>query len=162
MTTVTTLAEVEKRNANDAALTSLIAKIKTDWANLQAVEKSTKEARLAFGRLLLDAKDKVGKGKFGEWIEKNCSITWRTANRYMAVVRLDKLSNSTGSGSAKGSAPKQSQPPSASDVYDKAEDRLVEKLQALSLAEAEAAAEQTVKKLRATINTMKQVLKNAA
>jgi hypothetical protein len=61
----------------------------------------------------------------------------------------------------KGSAPQQSQQPSASDLYDKVEDRLVEKLQALSLTEAEAAAEQTVKKLRATINTMKQVLKLA-
>ena len=127
------------------------------------MEKATDDARKAFGKLLLEAKDKVGHGNFGKWIEDNCSIDWRTANRYMAQARepkLDTVSNlPTGEKSNADAVPPTVK---ASTLYDKAEDRLVEKLQALALPEAEAAVEQTVKKLRNTISTMKQVLKNAA
>jgi hypothetical protein len=127
------------------------------------MEKATDDARKAFGKLLLEAKDKVGHGNFGKWIEDNCSIDWRTANRYMRQARepkLDTVSNlPAGEKSDTAAVPP---PVKASTLYDKAEDRLVEKLQALALPEAEAAVEQTVKKLRNTISTMKQVLKNAA
>jgi len=146
----------------------LLAKqIKEEWAKLQALEKSTEDARKAFGKMLLDAKDKVGHGQFGKWILENCDITWRTANRYMLLAsepKLDSVSNlpateKSNSGDNNKSA---AAAVTASDAYDKAEDRLVECLQRLSVMEAEAAVEETVKKLRNTIHMMKQVLKNAA
>jgi Protein of unknown function (DUF3102) len=76
---------------------SLATLIKAAWAKLQETEKATEEARKAFGKQLLDAKAKVGHGKFGKWVEDHCSITHRTANRYMALVeaegKLDSVSN---------------------------------------------------------------------
>ena len=80
----------------DPRLTMLAKQIKDQWAKLQdqeqsleAMEKSIKEARLAFGKLLLDAKQKVGHGNFGKWIEDNCQITPRQCQRYMAFVKSD-------------------------------------------------------------------------
>jgi hypothetical protein len=147
----------------DPKLRLLATQIKDEYAKLQTLEKSTDEARKAFGKLLLDAKEKVGHSNFGKWIEENCSITHRTANRYMLLAREPKLDSVSNLPTADNKANKSADPAAnASDLYDKAEDRLVEKLQRLSLAQAEAAVEQTMKKLRTTISTMKQVLKNAA
>jgi hypothetical protein len=149
-------------------LVLLAKQIKDEYAKLQTLQKSTEEARKAFGKMLVDAKDKVGHGKFGKWIEENCSITHRTANRYMLLAeepKLDSVSNLPTAQSSNTTDKAQSAAPAAanaSDLYDKAENRLVEKLQRLQIDEAEAAVEQTVKKLRNTISTMKQVLKNAA
>jgi hypothetical protein len=145
-------------------LVLLAKQIKDEWTKLQTLEKSTEEARKAFGKMLVDAKEKVGHVKFGKWIEENCDITWRTANRYMLLAqpKLDTVSNLS-TAQSNTTTPSAAPPAAkASDLYDKAEERLVEKLQRLQIEEAEAAVEQTVKKLRNTINTMKQVLKNAA
>src|SRR5262249_54329139 len=48
-----------------------------------------------------------------------------------------------------------------SDLYDKAEESLIKKLQALSVAEAEAAAKETIKLLNSTVTTMKAGAKSA-
>jgi hypothetical protein len=166
MSTVTDKPTVTEKPALHPNLILIAKQIKDEWSKLQALEKSTEEARKAFGKLLLDAKDKVGHGQFGKWIVENCDITWRTANRYMLLAqqpKLDSVSNLPAAEKGDDETDKvQSPAVNASDAYDKAEDRLVERLQRLSLTEAEAAVEQTVKKLRNTVSTMKQVLKNAA
>jgi hypothetical protein len=49
----------------------------------------------------------------------------------------------------------------ASDLYDRAQEKLIKKLQALSVAQAEAAADATIKQLRNTVATMKAGAKSA-
>jgi len=52
--------------------------------------------------------------------------------------------------------------PTASDKYDKAEKKLIEKLQDLKPNEAEASASETIKKLKATVATMLKAVAQAA
>jgi hypothetical protein len=51
--------------------------------------------------------------------------------------------------------------PTASDKYDKAEKKLIEKLQDLKPTEADAAATETIKKLKATVATMLKAMASA-
>jgi ParB-like chromosome segregation protein Spo0J len=52
--------------------------------------------------------------------------------------------------------------PTASDIYDKVEKKLIEKLQDLKPTEAEAAAMETIKRLKATVATMLKAVAQAA
>jgi Protein of unknown function (DUF3102) len=132
----------------------LASQINTDWAKLQQTEKATEEARKAFGKLLLDAKAKVGHGKFSEWIEKNCSITHRTANRYMALVepeakgKLDSVSNLTATSTANA-------PPATTtiiDLLDSRMDRVIKALDKLKKEEGVEAAIEEIEKLKETLD----------
>jgi hypothetical protein len=129
---------------------------------------------LDLGALLLQAKAKVGHGRFGTWLEKNCELSERSAQRYMALkeqwpkietwlkdnsatvadLSLNKAQRIiTAQGDGDETAP--------SDKYDKAEDRLIARLQALDVDAADTAAEQTIKALRKTVGTMKAGAKAA-
>lgn len=50
------------------------------------------EARRA-GEHLLKAKEKVQHGEFKAWIEANCECSYRTARKYMQVVKLTKVAD---------------------------------------------------------------------
>jgi hypothetical protein len=45
---------------------------------------------LEVGLLLIEAKKLVGHGKFGLWVEENCHLSRRTAQRYMQMARGPK------------------------------------------------------------------------
>jgi hypothetical protein len=54
-----------------------------DTAN--RVKQTVLQQALYLGDLLLQAKAKVGHGKFKRWLEKNCELSERSAQRYMAL-----------------------------------------------------------------------------
>jgi hypothetical protein len=62
----------------------------------------------------------------------------------------------SGSGSRSGGGDR-----NPSDFYDEAQQKLIKKLQALSVEEAEAAAKETIKHLKETVAAMKAVAENA-
>lgn len=59
----------------------------------QELEKGKEHARLLvehmlrLGDLLLQAKESVGHGKFYKWLEENCQLKMRQAQRYMKVAQ---------------------------------------------------------------------------
>jgi hypothetical protein len=58
-------------------------KMMEDTAN--RVKQTVLQQALHLGDLLLQAKAKVGHGRFAKWIEKNCELSERSAQRYMAL-----------------------------------------------------------------------------
>ncbi len=66
-----------------------------------------------------------------------------------------KDAGKTGKGNARGSGK------NASDAYDSAQKKLIEKLEALPLDDPDAAANETIKLLRSTVATMKKAVENA-
>ena len=98
---------------------------------------------ITFGRTLSQAKEKVGHGKWEKWLNDNCrAISARTAQRYMKLeasseVRAALGKNDTVSVLSLRAAlalanPKTKPNPQPSEEYDRAESKLVEKLEALS------------------------------
>ena len=49
------------------------------------IKQTVLQQALRLGELLLQAKAKVGHGRFGKWLEKNCELSERSAQRYMAL-----------------------------------------------------------------------------
>src|SRR6516164_1928845 len=49
------------------------------------VNQTILKQALDLGGLLLQAKAKVGHGRFAKWIEKNCELSERSAQRYMQL-----------------------------------------------------------------------------
>jgi hypothetical protein len=58
-------------------------KVMEDTAN--RVKQTVLQQALHLGDLLLQAKAKVGHGRFAKWIEKNCELSERSAQRYMQL-----------------------------------------------------------------------------
>jgi hypothetical protein len=49
------------------------------------IKQTVLKQAIDLGALLLQAKTKVGHGRFGKWLEKNCDLSERSAQRYMAL-----------------------------------------------------------------------------
>jgi ParB-like chromosome segregation protein Spo0J len=79
-------------------------------------------------------------------------------------VEQGQISVTAGAGKGKGNKnpDKGKDEPTASDKYDNAEKKLIEKLQDLRSTEAEAAAAETIKKLKAVVATMLKAVSQAA
>lgn len=152
------------------SLSDFAARINTEFAAIQKadhdVNKGVVQRACAFGRTLSQAPEKVGHGKWVKWLNDNCrDISVRTAQRYMKLadseaVRAELGKNDTVSllSLRKALALANRKPPNpkpASDEYDRAENKLVEKLEALSPDIAEAAATETVERLREAISRIK-------
>jgi Protein of unknown function (DUF3102) len=80
------------RRATEAVdLQAIADKIKAEWTKLQEAEKGLAERALTFGKLLIEAKEKVGHNNWLKWLETNCKqISDRTANRYMELAAGEK------------------------------------------------------------------------
>lgn len=130
------------------------------------------------GDLLNEAKSRVGHGNFEAWLKDHCQLTFRTARRYMKMAKNRPLIEKQLAGksakvadlNAQGLLTDQSNPSSsnsgnqknASDKYDAAQAKLIEKLQDLDVDAADAAAEATTRELKKTVATMKAGAKNKA
>jgi len=128
---------------------------------------------IELGGLLKEAKEKAGHGKWEAWLTEKCKgMSPSTARRYMKYYdrRTDieqrmKSVNLTDLGLSEAQEllkePRRKAEQSKSDAYDHAETNLIKRLQALSPESAEAAIAETVNKLRAALDMMKKIAKNA-
>jgi hypothetical protein len=153
-----------------SSLTDLAARINTEFVAIQKADqdanKTVVQRAISFGKTLCQAKEKVGHGKWEKWLKDNCrKISVRTAQRYMKLadsseVRAELGKNDTVSVLSLRAAlalanRKTNSEPKPSEEYDRAESKLVEKLEALSPDTAEAAATETVERLREAITRIK-------
>ncbi len=151
-------------------LTDFAIRINTEFAAIQNADrdanKTVVQRAISFGRTLHQAKEKVGHGKWEKWLKDNCrEISIRTAQRYMVLadspeVRTEMGKNDTVSFLTLRKAlalanQRQKDPTPPSDEYDRAENKLVEKLEALSPDTAEAAAHVTMERLNAAVTRIK-------
>jgi hypothetical protein len=144
------------------------------FSMLNNYSRSIKDA-IEIGVMLIAAKERVGHGNFEAWVVEHCQTSYRSARRYMKMARereeieeqmkvkmanLAKLNppalltdqrNGNGGGSEKN----------ASDKYDAAEKKLVERLQDLKLDQVDAAIKATTDELKKTAATMKAGAKTA-
>jgi hypothetical protein len=140
------------------------------------------ERAIRVGEKLIYCKSEVAHGNWVSWVKAFCpSISKSTVERWMklaankskieAEIKDRSSKNSTvtfltlrqalaianGKGGSGGNGVTK-----ASDVYDRVSNNLVEKLKALAVDEADAAATKTAKALKETVATMKAGAKNAA
>jgi hypothetical protein len=130
--------------------------------------KSSVTHAMDVGDLLIEAKKRVGHGNWEEWLKDHCQLSFSTARRYIRLankrtkieaqltaksVKLTDLNaqalltDQSGGGNGGNK--------NASDKYDAAQAKLIEKLQDLDVNAADAAAETTTKELKKTVATMK-------
>jgi hypothetical protein len=128
------------------SLSDLATRINTEFAAIQKADqdanKTVVQRAITFGRTLSQAKEKVGHGKWEKWLNDNCrAISARTAQRYMKLEASSEVRAALGKNdtvsvlslrAALALANRQEKSPKPSDEYDRAENRLVEKLEALS------------------------------
>ena len=128
------------------SLSDLAARINTEFVAIQKADqdanKTVVQRAISFGRTRSQAKEKVGHGKWEKWLNDNCrDISARTAQRYMKLadspeVRTELGKNDTVSvlslRAALVLANRKPKSPQPSEEYDRAENKLVEKLEALS------------------------------
>jgi hypothetical protein len=171
---------------NQQAPTSMIAPSLSDLANkIKDAHRAVLDATInvvaraiTAGEALLEAKTKLGHGQWLPWVKELCDLSERTAQRYMnlaenktklgellreksarlADLTLTEAERLLGHSKSSGSG----RSPNASDSYDKAEKKLIDRLKALSFEAAEAAAEVTIRQLKDTISTMKAGAKNVS
>jgi Protein of unknown function (DUF3102) len=151
------------------SLTDLATRINTEFAAIQKADqdanKTVVQRAITFGRTLCQAKEKVGHGKWEKWLNDNChDISVRTAQRYMKLADSPELRAEMGKNdtvsvlslrAALALANRKPKDPKPSDEYDRAENKLVEKLEALSPDTVEAAASETVERLNAAVARIK-------
>jgi hypothetical protein len=152
------------------SLSDLAARLNIEFAAIQKADqdanKTIVQRAISFARTLSQAKEKVGHVKWEKWLNDNCrEISVRTAQRYMKLsespeVRTELSKNDTvpvlSLRAALALANRKPNPaPKPSEEYDRAETKLVEKLEALSPDTAEAAASETVERLREAIARIK-------
>jgi hypothetical protein len=155
---------------SSSSLSDFAVRINSEFAAIQKADqdanKTVVQRAITFGRTLGQAKEKVGHGKWEKWLNDNCcDISARTAQRYMKLadspeVRAALGKNDTVSFLSLRAAlalanPKTKPDPQPSEEYDRAENKLVEKLEALSPDTAEAAATETAERLREAVARMK-------
>jgi hypothetical protein len=160
----------------------LVVRIKEQLKEMEdtatKIKQTVLKQALSLGELLLQAKARVDHGKFGQWLEKNClTISERSAQRYMALreqwPKIEawlKANSATVADLSLRKAEKiitapvdqDDDGPSASDFYDRAQENLIKKLQALDVDAADPSAEETIKKLKSTVTTMKAGAKKKA
>src|SRR6516165_9355591 len=122
--------------------------IKSEYANLLKAQREVVIKAMGLGDRFLDWKAKLPHGRFRKWVEGECGVTIKKAERYMTLAknrayleRLDPevladLSINAASRMIKGNP---------SDAYDKAQARLVQKLGALNADQADACVAETIR-----------------
>jgi hypothetical protein len=152
--------------------------IREKHASMLRAFKASVVTAIEVGELLVEAKKRVGHGNFEGWVKDHCGFSYRSARRYTQMARdKDKLlaqlnPNNAALGDlsatrllAKPSGSASSDTPAtvaASDKYDRAEERLIEKLQELPVDAADDLAATTISKLKATVATMRKGATNKA
>ena len=163
----------------DAAETELANRIKTCVADIKKAEQNVLARAFEAGTLLIQAKAKYGHGVWGAWLNANCELPERTAQRYMKLAegrpKLEQIMKKKSAtmadltlaeaerllandGNAKGDRDKAT----PSVAYDNAEKSLLKKLTALPLDEVDDHAKKTINELRDTVATMKAGAKSKA
>jgi DUF3102 family protein len=176
-----------KREPEPATLSlpELGKKIKSDHEALANSLRGIVPRAWGIGEDLNAAKALVGHGGFLKWVKLNCSMTDKTAERYMKLAtdkdklsaklrelkqpgddEFEMLSNlslakaerliSENSGSGGTGGGD-----NASDAYDRAQDKLLKTLEAFSVASAEAAVTETIARLNFVVEAKKRTLKVA-
>jgi hypothetical protein len=67
-------------------LAELAQQITSHHEAAEAALRTCAEHAMAAGDLLIKAKQQVGHGSFGEWVEYNCKMSYRTARVYMQLA----------------------------------------------------------------------------
>jgi hypothetical protein len=125
---------------------------------------------------LIEAKSRAGFGNFDAWLQAHCQLSFSTARRFMRMAKnREKIEAQIASGksvkltdlnagalltdqsSGNGSGGEKN----ASDKYDAAQNKLVERLQDLNLDQVDAAIKATTDELKKTAATMKAGAKTA-
>jgi hypothetical protein len=143
------------------------------------VKQTVLRQAVSLGELLLQAKAKVGHGKFKQWLDDNCELSERSAQRYMAlkeqwpkieawlkeksatvadlslrkaeqIIAPQSTDQNNGGGSGSDST-------TTSDGYDKLAEELIGSLEKMKAEEAEAAAQNTIRNLVHTVSVKKGV-----
>jgi hypothetical protein len=64
---------------------SVVAELKVAADKIRKLRRQEATSIIAIGCALLEAKDKLGHGRFGSWLESEFSLSQRTAENYMIV-----------------------------------------------------------------------------
>ena len=152
------------------SLSDLATRINTEFAAIQKCDRDANntvvQRAITFGRTLSQVKERVGHGKWEKWLNDNCrDISVRTAQRYMKLADSPEVRAALGKNdtvsvlslrAALVLANRKPKSPQPSEEYDRAESKLVEKLEALSPDTAEAAASSTVERLHEAVARIKK------
>jgi hypothetical protein len=166
---------------SSSTLDDLANKIKGHLKAIDDAMHSSIMRAVELGELLSRAKTEIGHGNWGRWLEQNCSLKERTAQRYMKLAedrqRIEQIAKNksvnvsdltisqaqrllSSAPSASGQA---ADNPSNVDAYGKLEERLLKKLRDLSHDDpdkADTAAQETIKHLKKVVADI-QSLKSA-
>ena len=156
-------------------LSNLAARIKA--AHEALTGKNVVPRAVQAGEWLKEAKAKLDHGQWQDWLEKNCDLKERTAQRYMKLadnkeklmekvrtatrgsksVTMSDLSISDALKLVNGQSLKERGcgGGNPSDKYDKIEEKLIDKLNKMQTDEAEAAAQETINKITKIVSTKK-------
>jgi Protein of unknown function (DUF3102) len=157
------------------SLPDLGKKIKSDHEQLTNNLRYIAPRAISIGEDLNKAKVLAGHGGFLKWVKLNCAMTNKTAERYMNLAtNKDKLLAKLREKGREGdefemlsnlslaqcerliTEPNSSSGgDNASDAYDRAEKKLIEKLNGFSLGAAEAAVAETIRQLNQAVELMK-------
>jgi hypothetical protein len=143
------------------------------------IKQTVLKQAVDLGALLLQAKAKVPHGRFGKWLEKNCDLSERSAQRYMALkeqwplfetwlkdnsatvadLSLRQAQKIIAPQPTPDPTPQPTLPASThtSDGYDKLAEELIGSLEKMKAEEAEAAAQNTIRDLVHTVSVKKGV-----
>jgi hypothetical protein len=149
-------------------------KIRNEYRQVIDAGKAVVSRARRFGEMLWEAKGKVGHGDWLDWLRDNCDLSKRTSQRYLelgkppnkrrldealAKMKQEEKDNLTLAKAIELARGKEKEPTknNASDRYDRIKKTLIEKLQDLSLAQAEAAIAETNKDLTAALEEMKNL-----
>ncbi len=158
---------------NKMTVEELATTIKSKVSTMLFNYKSSIERAMEVGDLLTEAKARVGHGNFEAWIKDHCSMSYRSARRYMQMARDRskiepelKLANvaslpaptppSDGSGSGGG---ERSGGPAGQ--YDKLEGQLLNKLKELNVNEVRDHAAKTIGALNDIVDDIESASKTA-
>jgi hypothetical protein len=73
-------------SAEDKELSTLASRIRAEYADVNTAVSNVLAKARVLGETLNRAKDKIGHGKFGQWLKANCKLSERTAQRYMQLA----------------------------------------------------------------------------
>lgn len=145
--------------ASSDGLQAATGTIRSEYANLLKAQREVVIKAMGIGDRFLDWKAKLPHGRFRKWVENECGVSIKKAERYMTLAknrayleRLDPevladLSINAALRMIKGNP---------SDAYDKAEKKLVEKLGALNADQADACAAETIRVLNEAVAELKR------
>jgi hypothetical protein len=160
-------------------LADLGKKIKSDHEALVGRLRGIVPSAIGIGEDLNNAKRLLGHGGFLKWVKLNCAMTNKTAERYMALAtgkdalnaklqelsrdaddKFEMLSNLSLAAAERLISKKPESGDgggdNVSDAYDRAEDKLIDKLKSLRSDVAEAAAAETIRRLQLAVETIKR------